>query len=307
MLPLIYCYYQLSARNGVSPSSSSLRNEYTGCTIIRRLPTRFQRADSQPLTAILRSLFDGSITTPLRVCRALYAFGRVLDETPENLNVRQLLGGHRPSLDEDQRTVSIVGSECTTSNGYELLAPATASQVYHAAIVNGTTLDDLLAVFEVTDTPTAIRPKHSTDDLEKPSNYPRYRNSSIQTTPDSLTVPRKASSVLQDEKMVHDGNYGQLVKVMGEATTRVPQASNSYCCSISGNVENERPCENTSPHHSQCPTFARRQAQSRLPKKSQGAGVLSQSEIQKRDSSGPFISSFNLPPKRNKLRRPRVV
>jgi hypothetical protein len=248
-----------------------------------------------------------SITTPLRKIRALYAFSRLLDESPDLLNVHRVFGGHRTPLDEDQRSASVGDTECTASNGHELLAPATASQVYHAAIVNGTTLDDLLAVFEVADTSPSASPKHSTDDLEMPSQFLRYRNSSIQTTPDTLTAPRKSSTVLQDDKMVHDGSYGQLVKVMGEATSNVPQAMESYCCSTSTNVVDDGASENTSPHNSQCPTFARRQAQSRLPKKSQVAGMLSQTETQKRDLSTPFTRSINLQPKQNKLRRPRVL
>lgn len=312
MLPLIYCCHRLSTPNDNASPSIRSRRTPAASMFERRLPTRFRRVDALPITALLWIPLRKSMTTPLRVFRTLYNLGRAMDDGPNMLYLRKTLTSSRyPPIDDDQQTVSIVGSEETGRDGYEVAAPATASQVYHAAIVNGTTLDDLLAVFEVSDGAPTINGSLGAGNVDTASHYVRYRNSSIQTTPDALATPRKASVSLRDDNTAEDRNYGQLVKVTGEESANREGGSCppvAHCCSISENVQRAQSCEDALPHHLGCPTFARRQAQSRLPRKSQPKDVHARNELQKGAAPATMVSSEDSPSKRNRLqRRPRAA
>ena len=256
--------------------------------------------------------------------RSLYRLGLVLDQNPNILCMnRNILRGAPTPDDEDDQTVSIVGSEGSVGlkDGFELEAPATASQVYHAAILNGNTLDDLLAVFKVSEGPASVIETPRDNDHARPVQHClRYRKSSIQTTPDSIMTPRKASKlpVQIDVPVVDERSYGQLVKAapaeshphdedLTASSAQLPSPNTSTCCQP-GDTNQIAVCENTSPDHAQCPTFVRRQAKSRLPQRAKLDAKQQQTKTDSRIESAKGDVNADSPSKRNKLqRRPRVV
>jgi hypothetical protein len=259
--------------------------------------------------------FYTAVTNPIRVIRTLYNFARVLDQNPQLLRSERAPFSNAPTADDDDQTVSVVGSE-GQKNCFEIEAPATASQVYHAAILNGTTLDDLLAVFEVSDGPATVRgclgdSSHQRADFACDT----YRNSSIQTTPESAITPRKGSATLgvgtqHEIPSVDQRPYGQLVQtttaesmVEEKELTHLPR----LYCQPEGDDNQTQTCENTCPNHVECPTFARRQARSRLPQRAKYESKQQREATKERVTSLKANESPDSPSKRTRLhRRSRV-
>ena len=317
-LPLLYLCHRVSQPTDLIPSPTWFSMASPSGAILARLPTRFRRADSKSLRTTALQIFHTGVATPLRVLRTLYNLGYALDQHPETLRYC------RPSVvNDDIQTVSIIESEGSgeQEHDFEAEAPATASQVYHAAILNGATLDNLLAVFEVSDdqdTPN-LTVRAEGDPRPEPKRTP-YRDFSIQTTPDSAMTPRNSSKILrepdQDECTgIVEGTDGPLIKAVANGSQ--PEQENgspdqlspvaSDCCQAGGDITQGEVCENTSPGHAECPTFARRQARSRLPQRSKSEAKQRQARDAKAVSANVNVNAES-PSRRNKLqRRPRVV
>ena len=287
--------------------------------VTRRFPTRFRRAGSRSLHTTALQIFHTGVATPFRVLRALYNLGSVLDQHPETLLYS------RPAVaNDDDQTVSIMESEGSGEQKHDIEAeaPATASQVYHAAILNSTTLDNLLAVFEVSDDQGCVN-QTSTEQIDPQPEPERTRcgQSSIQTTPDSAMTPRNSSKILRaanedDSSGIVERTYGHLVKAI--ANDSQPKQENgspdllsspvaSDCCRAGGDVIPGAVCENTSPEHVECPTFARRHAKSRSPQRA-NSEAKQRPPIDMKAVSAAVNANADSPSRRNKLqRRPRVV
>lgn len=318
-LPLLYLCHRVSQPTDLLPSLTWFSMAGSSGAILARLPTRFRRAGSQSLHTTALQVFHTGVTIPFRVLRTLYNLGYVLDQHPETLRYS------RPSVaNDDNQTVSIIESEGSgeQKHDFEAEAPATASQVYHAAILNGATLDNLLAVFEVSDDQDILSQTIRAEGDPRPEpERTRYRNSSIQTTPDSAMMPRDSSKILrepnQDESSgIVERTYGHLVKAT--ANDSQPEQGNgspdllsspgsSDCCQAGGDVTQGGVYENMSPEHAECPTFARRQAKSRLPQRAKSEAKQRQPTDVKAVSAN-VNANADSPSRRNKLqRRPRVV
>ena len=258
---------------------------------------------------------------PFRVLKNLYRLGGILDEHPHLLHVGRVFLQNQTTPDDDEQNVSVVGSE-VQKDSQQLQAPATASQVYHAAILNGNTLDDLLAVFEVSDGPSnGSQTPVNTCLLCSEGSCNRYRNSSIQTTPEGVMTPRKPSTshkeVVHDVSPTIDRNlYGELTRAISpicneEHEEHEDQAAGialpsspltSTCCPADGDAEQVPACENTSPGNHVCQTFARRQAQSRLPQRTR-SGVKEVKEPGNLADAKSLNHNAGSPLRRNKLHR----
>jgi hypothetical protein len=218
-----------------------------------------------------------------------------------------------PNLNADDEITSLLKNE-DDKERYELEPFATTSQMYHAAILNGTILDDLLAGFELSDG------KHNIDDTgriidDAPSEeaYTQYQNSSIQNTPEGALTRRRPSdqyqTTLKTESDLHDRFYGELVK-----TGIVEEEDNSGAKHFnSGTDSRDVPktasgqtygCENGCNGGEACPTFARRHAQSRLPQRARpDTKKQSQDSGKPRPFSSIVGSDMDLLSKRNRLQR----
>jgi hypothetical protein len=153
-----------------------------------------------------------------RIFRALYVLGSLLDQNPE------LLGSRRPSTICQGSGVQRRYSMFTP--GHNLTYHATASQIYHAALAeNDNTLDDLLAGFaeaanvttlnESRDEPSAS----AVPDCQECSRRTRYRNSSIQTTPERM------HTVVRSRKAGDEKHVDALTDEVGPEDKKVPTAS----------------------------------------------------------------------------------
>ena len=322
-LPLLYLCCRISRPIDMLPAPTwrymiRFRGATTGT-----IPTRFRRPGSESLYATGLRLFHSGVATPIRVLRALYNFGYVLDQHPDMLRYgRPFFAEH--NMHDDDQTVSMVESEAPDEfeDGSEVEAPATASQFYHAAIMNGGTLDNLLAGFEVPEQQRSLD-QTSGEEGDHQAELARspYRNGSIQRTPSSAMTPRNSSKILQEPNQgessaMVERTYGHLVKAIANdsqpkqdtgSPDLLSSTAGSNCCQSGGEVGQGAVCENMSADHTECPTFARRQAKSRLPQRIK-------SEARQRISTDMRAVSANVnvnadsPSRRNKLqRRPRVV
>ena len=101
-----------------------------------------------PLAARLTQIFKSGMSTPYKVLRALIQLSDMLDHDPDFL--RQQLPQAKTKVPSKTRGASIdriVGEVEDSGSGEGVQAPPTASQVYHASLLNGNNLDDVLTGF----------------------------------------------------------------------------------------------------------------------------------------------------------------
>jgi len=314
MLPLLYLVHKLSPRGdhwglttwglvlGFSRHSTSGKNQNVNLALL----------------AALKALRTG-LATPFRIARTLYTGEKIIEENPEALQ-------HDPASELDMADSAIDGQNvspaCTDNDSDDKLAKhhsetsASASQIYHAALVNGTTLDDILAAFEASDSRTS-----STHD-ETP-NTPvhrrhRYRTSSIQTTPERMTLStRTVTGVPLPER---DPNP---TTESGPKTSRCPASQASpeetqkshesplvQICSVRSepyhghcrvNGKENLESKQLAPRNKRCATYVRRHEQSRLPKRSLN-GERQQRRMHKSDGQiSVTTAASDSPMKRPKL------
>jgi hypothetical protein len=317
----MYLWYLISRPGDLLPAPTWSYITRSSRMASRSIPARFRRADSQPTFATALQLLHAGVVTPIRVIKTLYRLGCVMEQNPRLLTFGGGFLTDIPTPDDDDQTVSIVESEepATNKEYFKVGAPATASQIYHAAILNGNTLDDLLAVFEVSNEPASINDSPETVHHDLPSKHDcgRYRDSSIQTTSERLTTPGESSIAPQGyrrngDTALDERPYGQLAKAPGSEKKHLGNGMKSSpllsspvtnsCCQPEGDLTQAQICENTSPEHSECPIFARRQAQSRLPQRAKNA-TKPQHMAVNATTALPAANVDAMPPSRNKLQR----
>lgn len=203
MLPLLYVSVHLSScENGESTGFSVSFLKHTYRTFHSWVPKVVKQHRLVVRSLDLMDCARREVVRIFRVLLALYQLGVLLERNPDMLKSRTGSRNVRPS-------------DSSTTVTSDSINHATASQVYHAALTNDNMLDDILAGFtDETHTSTAItehrRPSTvSTMDCQRCSQ-PRYRNSSIQTTPERMltplplaTLPQKESSPQAEQEDLH--------------------------------------------------------------------------------------------------------
>lgn len=269
------------------------------------------------------------ILTPVRTIGRLYQFGRLLDDYADAtlsfswLHPEQTSKEERPVL---RRQIAIEERDSKLpQNSYAV--PATASQVYHAALLNGTTLDNLLDSFESSNETAAVverNPSPVGHETRACYKCDQSSNSSIQSTPERMIAHpsgsppfdnrmRNISSVLScgnesSNPQVRDTTEDPAITHPSTPITNSPRSicitpSNEVSfCSESNLARNYDDHATTSPQLKGCPTFLRRQTQSKLPRRSEHATKPSLPVMRSAESLSSVYTD-KTPRTRNKLQR----
>lgn len=329
MLPLLYISHKLAVQDDpwyLATWNMMLRPGRTmaNCTC--------QEADSQPSIVERWNILRTSICAPLRILRTLYTLGQVIGEDP---NVFQppppsiLSAGPDSAIDmqsEQDDTLKLSGSAPTETT---IDAPASASQIYHAALLNGTTLDDILAVFETPQSPgldehifldKGASPYTTHEErLTGPFIRRRYQNVSIHAISDRIQTPTKllgnhaALSPRCNREVDTDRDHAQSQSPDESQSERIT-AHPGEVILVSGQspIESDRgrDCfqqdvqEVTSPADiDRCPTFARRHRHSVIRKRSLSAHKPPLGLLQDRATVSSPVLAPTSPSKRARLQR----
>lgn len=197
MLPLLYISHKLAVRDDpwyFATWSTMLRpgRSLADCDQCKGGPGAF---------SLMETWFNiENVRTPLRIFKTLYALGKAIGEDPNTIQPtpQPLLGlGPDSAIDVESLHDESV-KPCATDSTESLDAPASASEIYHAALLNGDTLDDILAAFE-DHAPTLPQPtdqieaqespvctRNEDDCLTGPFRRRSYRRSSTQITPERV-------------------------------------------------------------------------------------------------------------------------
>ena len=211
--------------------------------------------------------------------------------------------------------------------------PATASEVYHAALLEDQTLDNVLAVLEASDEVTVTgdnsrsSSRRSTQSCQK---CDRYRNSSIQTTPESMLTPRKASTTLSTDTRNISDVIGERICPQSSSSTiaapddaappleehprDTPQSDPVSACNDAPFMSENEPIRSrqdespASPQLKGCPSFMRKQTRSKLPRRPYQSDMLQPVAAESEGQISTTSVDPTTPTKRNKLhRKSRVI
>jgi len=321
MLPLLYLSHKLTVRD--DPSYFSTWN-------IMLRPGRSMANCAQchggDGSNTLLQRFEGlrdNICAPVRIFRTLYALGRVIGEDPNSLQPTpsSLLNiGPDSAIDVqsvDESTSKALGSEPTDPSAK---APASASQIYHAALLNGNTLDDILAAFETTtpgssilaEQPVVAQSPPISDDnddrLTGPFKRHHYRNSSVRSKPQEATFAHILNNTTSCSPDTSQASCEGHAKRPDESLCLSP-ITRGHAHSASSprgydlfkeQVEHNRAAwTEVGP----CPTYMRRHNHSAIPKRPLSGDRKSLALLQETGTvSSPTLSSSS-PTKRARLQR----
>ena len=249
-----------------------------------------------PSTSVLVNLLGKCrtmVTAPYHVAKGLYTLSKAIEEHPHLLKPATSNAGPRNDHNNMQitRLPARHESVCSSSSEELVEGPATASQVYHAALVNGSTLDDILAAFESADSCCGSHIDVS-ETRQGTSNVRDGRThdlSSIQSTPQRMMSTRHAPNTLVQEVAPNIGFYldaETLKQHLGPSISpqkAEPSSTQLGRVEMSDSVSRKSSCSGTTAQVDEtqdvaekrkptgvhrCPTFVRRQTQSRLPRRS---------------------------------------
>ncbi|KIV91866.1 hypothetical protein PV10_06357 [Exophiala mesophila] len=211
-----------------------------------------------------------NVRTPLRIFKTLYALGRAIGEDPNTIHPtpQPLLSlGPDSAIDVESLHDESV-KPCATESTETIDAPASASEIYHAALLNGDTLDDILAAFgdrppslpqstDLTEAQGSPQSARNNDDcLTGPFRRRSYRRSITHITPERNTdneVRTPATTIKDTERHVTLSAKSPVEKPAPEwpcEENKPPAVS----CVPSGHPQEEA-CGHPIKH---CPTFERR-------------------------------------------------
>jgi hypothetical protein len=337
MLPLLYISHKLATRDDPWYPASWNFVLYPGRTLAECACCP-QREGRGTLARTWDGVRNGFLAR-LRIFKTLYSLGKIIGEDP---NVLQ--PSHAQLLDDPPDSAIDVQSERTNSPKVletetesidaPLQAPASASQIYHAALINGSTLDDILAAFEAEENravsefePPDVHqslgpgPAQSPQQQSPSNQYKGHRHqfSSIQTTPERMLMapkntegptdepvqtgrdesPRRLQSPRKDEPRV-------TVIVHGENHDPVLECSpkSSALCSIQQPAaRQDRDNRASTADLKRCPTFVRRQTQAHVSKRSSSGDRHSLGVLHDRGTVSSPALVLGSPTKRARLQR----
>lgn len=268
-------------------------------------------------------MLKDNFCAPVRILKTLYTLGRVIGEDPNSLQPTppSLLNiGPDSAIDVqsvDESPPKVVGNESTDSSAK---APASASQIYHAALLNGNTLDDILAAFETNTPASSIRaeqiivtqsPPTSRDNeegLTGPFKRHHYRDSSIRSkTQESTFAQMLNSTVICSPESSQDSCESQVKGRMESPCTSPIARSQAHSAPsphgydlFKEQVEQKR---TASTEVRQCPTYMRRHNHSATPKRPLSEDRKSLALLQETGTMSSPTLSLSSPTKRARLQR----
>ena len=334
-LPLIYLWHMLPRPQNLWLASSCIDAEHSRRLLTKRALFRGQEARSYINTDVIQAARAG-ITRPFRVIGRLYDFGRAIDQDPTI--IRSVSRFHKGNQNR-HREASTSGTHSpgeSARQGWKcpsLEEPATASQVCHTALPEGRTLDNVLAILGAYDE-VAVTGDHSlsssTRTTQSCHKCDRYRNSSIQTTPESMLTPRKGSITLSTDIRNISGAVGERACPQSSSSTiAVPdksapqmeadpydilQSDSVSACNDASFIAEHEPIHShqdespVSPQLKGCPSFMRRQTRSKLPRRPYQSDMLQPVAAKLEGQISTASVEPTTPTKRNKLhRKSRVI
>ncbi|OQU95909.1 hypothetical protein CLAIMM_02065 [Cladophialophora immunda] len=297
MLPLLYISHKLSVRD--DPWYPTIRNLVLrpGRTLANCHRCRQRNNGNVKIWNAWTSVRDG-LFVPVRIFKSLYTLGRMIGEVPNALPpcpFPQLMNrGTASDIEGPGKGDGTVGDQGTESTDSALEAPASASQIYHAALLSSSTLDELLAAFEADRDNRVMGSDHlvirrgrdawlSAGSLDVTGRRGRqqYRTLSVRSTPEAVLAAGKAHESLCGRGAHSCPREFQLQKTPDRRANACQTQFQSDNQSPKNSPElHTSPCTRDLPEARQpdgeldaggldrCPTFVRRHAQSRLPKRS---------------------------------------
>lgn len=332
MLPLLYLSHKLTVRDDPWYFSTWNIMLRPGRSMANCTQCHGENAGNSMLER-WKSLKD-NFCAPVRILRTLYALGQAIGEDPNTLQPSRpslLMSGPDSAIDVQSVQETTPKPSCSESTETTIEAPASASQIYHAALLNGNTLDNILAAFETGSPVSSVRTEHAIieqssdpnrdndERLTGPFIRHRYRNSSARSKTQEVAVSKAAdNSMTSSVETCHiiqhrpqtpcqnscEGREGASAETpcnRGSAqsqTHRVsPQQKHDFSKEKSGNQQTN------SPEAGHCATFTRRHSHSPMCKRPLSGERRSFAVLQEQGTmSSPALSS-NSPTKRARLQR----
>ncbi|KIX97623.1 uncharacterized protein Z520_06401 [Fonsecaea multimorphosa CBS 102226] len=336
MLPLLYISHKLSVHD--DPWYPAIWDLILrpGRTLANCRRCR-KRNDNVTVWKALANVGDG-LFAPVRIFGSLYALARMIGEDPNALQSGPFPQPNADTIrdvDDRSKDEGSVEDQGTGSSNSTLEAPVSASQIYHAALLSNSTLDDLLAAFEADRDNQAmggsrVRIGHGRNaylsavprDAAGQIKPQQYRSLSIRSTPEAVLAAGKADEPFRSRDIQSSPQDFQPPK-------SPDKRANACLVQDQGEVQEGHESPKNSPelHTSiytrylpevqqpdggldalaldRCPTFVRRQAQSRLPRRSESKDKQALAMLKARGavSTPELTASPPTPTKRVRLQR----
>lgn len=335
MLPLLYVSHKLATRDDPWYPASWNFILYPGRALSDCACCRV-RDGKGILVETWTNVYNGFFAR-LRILKTLYSLGKIIGEDPNVLQptqVPRLVDPPDSAIDVQSERHNSLKVFDTDSTDSPIEAPASASQIYHAALLNGNTLDDILAAFEAEEHKAVFRSEHillhpnpkspvSDDQQACLSQHEahRYYNTSIQATPERMLTRQKII-----ESPVCCPEEADSINSQNQPKTPPKKASNSQV-HVGFGRENEVQRLQTNPALSpsclehrvadvqasdkgvcssppkRCATFVHRHNQTRMGSRSLSSDKHSLGALQDRGTMSTPALGFGSPTKRAKLQR----
>ncbi|KAI1625431.1 hypothetical protein EDD37DRAFT_629554 [Exophiala viscosa] len=279
-----------------------------------------------------------ALSARYRIFRTLYALAKLIGEDP---NALRQAPPQIPLLDDAPDSAIDVQSERCASpkifpdDSIDLQDEASerASQVYHAALLNGNTLDDILAAFEAEEIasrmktirlacPESPSPPQDRDQQDGSIEHKGYHHhsSSIQIAPEKMLMQQKCAEDrvsqlaqtheenLEEQSQTPDKEIGSraITVVIGQEND-IPTQPKSFHDLTTGsddqNDDQEKNKRESLTDLKRCPTFVRRHNPSRISKSSLGGDRHSLAVLQERDTRSSPALGPGSPTKRAGMQR----
>jgi hypothetical protein len=258
--------------------------------------------------------------------------GKILGQDPNILQPAPALSLDNAVVDARSELDSHLKVPDTDSYELQPEAPASASEIYHAALVNGSTLDHILAAFETEEDVSeaegscvdmspnsASRPTVDQQERDAESDKHQYEATGIQATPEKTTTSEEAEESTDSQPVVTGKeNIQQQRKVSTrdvEAEQRGAFANDEdahmgQAPSCTEHVSFEtggRQKRESSANFRRCPTFVRRHAQTHIPRGSVSGERHSLAVLHDRATMSSPVLGLSSPTKRARSQRKVMV
>ncbi|EXJ91199.1 hypothetical protein A1O1_04308 [Capronia coronata CBS 617.96] len=281
----------------------------------------------------------GSFSTTFKIIKALYSFGKGVGEDRNALQPDPALLLDPPGSAIDVQCEHECDSKIFDSNCVDPQpeSSASASEIYHAALHNGSTLDDILAAFErskkagaartdrfvIGQDLVAVTEREDADPRSPPNQPPErgYRTSSIQTTPERM-LSGDEPVILHDCSTREDINDDMDAATPPIPVNKTEQSQKKVELELERTQSNENNVATPTSHawhhtsaeqsgekrvkstaRKRCPTFVRRQTQAACPEKHVSGEKRSLTVLQERATRSSPTLAIDSPTKRARLQR----
>lgn len=334
MLPLLYISHKLATRDDPWYPASWNFILYPGRSVAECACCR--NKDGGGILVETWHNLRNTLSARFRVFRTLYSLAKLIGEDPNALRPAQM-----PLLDETpddapDSAIDVQSERCASPkmfhddpNDLNTEGPGSASQIYHTALLNGNTLDDILAAFEAEEIASRLktvrlaRPEspipHQDQEHQEMSTEHKghhHHNSSIQITPERMLMQQKDGQdnicqaqtneeTLQQQSQTPAQQTEDRATVVATGQENMRQNVLNYpaTCSDRHDADQENDKRASLTDLKRCPTFVRRHNQSRVSKGSISGDRHSLAVLHERDAMSSPAVGLGSPTKRAKVQR----